>query len=161
MVTAVEDRLERELRRAHAIESKEPSMQTTLNPYVAFDGDCEAAVKFWGEVLRAETTIMRMGDSPMPYPPEAKNRVMHATVRSGSLLLMASDTMPGQPFSKGGQVALSLNLARKEEQQRVWDGLLAGGKVELPLGDQFWGRFGMLVDKFGLRWMLNHESKQP
>jgi PhnB protein len=137
-------------------------MPTSLNPYVNLLGNCEEAVNFWGKALNAEVKIMRMGDSPMPVPPEAKNLVMHATVKAGNLLLMASDTMPGQAApQRGDDVSLSLGFDTKEEQQRVWDALSAGGKVTLALGDQFWGRFGMLVDKFGFHWMLNHEPKKP
>jgi PhnB protein len=135
-------------------------MATTLNPYLTLDGNCEQAVKFWAEILGATLDIKRMGDSPMPCPPEAKNRVMHAALKTPDLLLMASDSMVGQPLAKGSQIALSLHFTSKEEQDRVWHGLAAGGSVIMPLEDQFWGRFGMLFDKFGIQWMLNCEPKQ-
>ena len=135
-------------------------MATTINPYVMFDGNCEEAVKFWAEVLGAELDIRRMGDSPMPVPPEAKNRVMHATVKAGALLLMASDSMVGQPEERGGPISLSLHFTKKEEQTRVWDRLAQGGAVIVPLDDQFWGRFGMLKDKFGIQWMLNLDASK-
>jgi PhnB protein len=133
-------------------------MATTINPYIAFDGNCEQAVKFWAEVLGAELDIRRMGDGPMPIPPEAKNRVMHATVKAGPLLLMASDGMPGQTVEKGGPISLSLNFASRDEQSRVWERLAQGGAVVMPLEEQFWGRFGMVKDKFGIQWMLNLDA---
>jgi PhnB protein len=133
-------------------------MPIQLNPYVTLDGNCEAAVKFWASVLNGEVTLMRMGDSPMPVPPEAKQRIMHAVIKRGDMVLMASDSMPGQPVTKGGQVSLSLNFDNPQEQQTIWDALIPGGTVEMPLGDQFFGRFGMLTDKFGLRWMLHYAS---
>jgi PhnB protein len=133
-------------------------MATTVNPYVNFDGNCESAVNFWAEALGGELRIMRMGDSPMSVPAEAKNRVMHATVTAGEVRIMASDGMPGQSLGAGGQVALSLNFTDREEQTRVWQRLAAGGKVSIELADQFWGRFGELTDKFGIRWMLNFEQ---
>lgn len=133
-------------------------MATTINPYVTFDGNCEQAVKFWAEVLGAELDIRRMSDGPMPIPPEAQNRVMHATVKSGALLLMASDGMPGQSTEKGGPISLSLNFSSRDEQTRVWERLAQGGAVVMQLEEQFWGRFGMLKDKFGIQWMLNLDA---
>ena len=132
-------------------------MATTVNPYVTLNGDCAEAVAFWAAALGATTHIFRMGESPMPVPPEAKDRVMHATLKTDSLTIMASDTMPGQPDSASGNVTVSLNFTDKDEQTRVWDQLSAGAIVAMPLGDQFWGRFGMLTDRFGVAWMLNHE----
>jgi PhnB protein len=132
-------------------------MATTVNPYVNFDGDCESAVKFWAEALGAQLHVMRMGESPMQVPAEAKNRVMHATVTLGELRIMASDGMPGQSLGTAGPVALSLNFTDRDEQTRVWQRLAAGGTVTIELADQFWGRFGELTDKFGIRWMLNFE----
>ena len=133
-------------------------MTTTINPYVNFDGNTEQAVKFWAEALNAKLEIMRFGDSPMPSTPETKNRVMHATVKTDALTLMASDTMPGQPAATGGNVSLSLNFTDKAEQTRVWDRLAVGGKVTMPLNDEFFGRFGMLTDKFGVSWMLHFNT---
>lgn len=60
-------------------------MPTSICPYITFDGNCEEAVKFWGEALGADVKTMRMGDSPMPVPPEAKQHVMHATIKTESL----------------------------------------------------------------------------
>jgi len=135
-------------------------MPTTLNPYVTLDGNCEAAARFWASILNGEVTLHRMGDSPMPVPPEAKNRIMHASIKAEGFLLMASDSMPGQTVSKGGPISLSLNFDSPSEQQRVWDALIVGGQIEMPLGDQFFGRFGMLVDKFGVRWMVHYQAPQ-
>ena len=134
-------------------------MATTLNPYVTLNGNCAEAVEFWAQALGATTHIMRMGDSPMPVPPEAKDRVMHATIKTDTVVLMASDAMMAQPVpGGGGALSISLNFTDKDEQTRVWARLSAGGTPVMPLGDQFWGRFGMLVDRFGIQWMLNYEA---
>ncbi|MFZ5892006.1 MAG: VOC family protein [Myxococcota bacterium] len=135
-------------------------MSISINPYLTLDGNCEEAMKFWGDILNIKPEIMRMGDSPMEVPPEAKNRVMHSTLKADGFVLMASDSMLGQPVGKGGPVSLSLNFTTTEEQTRVWNRLAEGGTVTMPLGDMFWGRFGMLVDKFGIKWMLNHQPPQ-
>ena len=132
-------------------------MATTINPYITLNGNCAEAVVFWADALGATTNIMRMGDSPMPVPPEQKDRVMHATLKTDSLTLMASDAMLGAAGDTGGMVSVSLNFTDKDEQTRIWDRLSPGATVTVPLGDQFWGRFGMLTDRFGVAWMLNHE----
>jgi PhnB protein len=130
-------------------------MTISLNPYLNFDGTTEKAMKFYADVLGGSLEIHRMGDSPMPVPEEHKNRIMHATVKSSAITLMASDTMPGQELTRGSQVHLSLNFTDKAEQDRVWSRLSTGGTVTMPLGDQFFGRFGMLTDEFGIQWMLH------
>ena len=132
-------------------------MATTINPYVTLNGNCAEAVEFWAAALGATTNVMRMGDSPMPVTPETKDRVMHATLKTDSLTFMASDAMLGQAGVSGGMVSISLNFTDTDEQTRVWDRLSVGATVTVPLGDQFWGRFGMLTDRFGVAWMLNHE----
>jgi PhnB protein len=136
-------------------------MATSLHPYLNFDGNTDAAMKFYAEALGAKLEIMRFGDSPMPVAPEHKNRVMHATLKAGDLVLMASDTQPGQPLKTGSQVHLSLNFTDKAEQKTVWDRLAAGGTVTMPLGEQFFGTFGMLTDKFGVPWMLHFAEAPP
>lgn len=133
-------------------------MATTLNPYVTLAGNCEEAVMFWADALGATHHIIRMSENPMPMPDEARNLVMHATIRTDDLTLMASDAMLGQPAPSGSAISISLNFTDKDQQTRVWDRLAAGGHVVMPLGDQFWGRFGMLRDRFGVQWMLNHEA---
>ena len=134
---------------------------TSLHPYLNFDGKTEEAMKFYAEALNAKLEIMRFGDSPMPTTPENKNRVMHATVKTEGLNLMASDTQPGQPATNGNTVHLSLNFTDKAEQDRVWGKLSAGGKVVMPLKDEFFGRFGMFVDRFGMSWMLHYDTSAP
>ncbi len=130
----------------------------TLHPYLNFDGKTEEAMKFYAEALNGKLEIMRFGDSPMPTTPENKNRVMHSTLKSDGINLMASDTMPGQPAIQGSTVHLSLNFTDKADQDRVWAKLANGGKVVMPLKDEFFGRFGILADKFGMSWMLHFDT---
>ncbi|MGE5784672.1 MAG: VOC family protein [Myxococcales bacterium] len=102
-------------------------MSTTISPYVNFDGNCVEAVQFWADAIGAQTQMMRMGESPMPVAESAKNRVMHAAVRKGGLLLLASDCIPGQPLVRGNSVSLCLNFTDQEEQDQVWNKLSVGG----------------------------------
>jgi PhnB protein len=130
----------------------------SLHPYLNFDGNTEEAMKFYAEALNGKLEIMRFGDSPMPTTPENKNKVMHATIKTEGLTLMASDGPPGWKPTEGNQVHLSLNFTDTAEQDRVWGRLSAGGKVVMPLKAEFFGRFGMLVDKFGMSWMLHFDT---
>lgn len=130
-------------------------MTITMNAYLNFDGQTEAAMKFYAEALGGTVEIMRFGDAPMPTPPELKDRVVHAHLTSPTISLMASDTPPGMAVSPGKAVHLNVMFTDVAEQQRVWDLLSAGGTIDQPLIDTFFGRFGIFTDKFGMHWMFN------
>ena len=136
-------------------------MSTTLNPYLNFDGNAEAAMKFYAEALGAKLEIMRFGDSPAPIPGADKNRVMHAALTTDTITIMASDTPSHIRYAAGNSVYLSLGFTSEADQQRVWDKLAAGATITAPLAQQFFGRFGTLTDKFGTNWMLIVQSQMP
>lgn len=131
-----------------------------VQPYLFYDGRCDDAIAFYGEVLGAEVTmLMRFRDSPEPPPPGAlpegfADKVMHANLTLGETQIMMSDgRCGGRPGFEG--FALSLTLAEVSDVERVFAALGAGGRVEMPLSPTFWSpRFGMLVDRFGVAWMV-------
>jgi PhnB protein len=92
-----------------------------------------------------------------------KNRAMHVSISMGkNQFLMASDCLPsqGQVLSQGNSNYISITPDSREEADRLFNGLSAGGKVEMPMEDMFWGDyFGSFVDKFGVCWMINFPSK--
>jgi PhnB protein len=132
-----------------------------INPYLFFEGRCEEAIEFYRTVLGAETVmLLRYGDNPAggscpdgSTPPADK--VMHASLRIGQDLLMASDgSCSGQP--RFGGFSMSLTAADDAEAKRRFDALAEGGQVQMPLGPTFFASsFGMLVDRFGLAWMVS------
>lgn len=134
----------------------------TLNVYLGFAGNCEEALHFYASCLGGEIEFLqRYGDSPLEVPDEHKQRIMHARLRAGQFFFMASDSMPGQPVQPGNTVQLSLDLDNAAEQTAIFNKLSDGGKVTMPLEDTFWGaHFGMLIDKYGIHWMLNR-NLQP
>lgn len=135
----------------------------SLNPYLHFDGTAEKAIKLYESVLGARTEgLMRFGEMPGNHPaPENKDRIMHSTLHIGPAVLMVSDTMSGAPAAKDGNVHVVLHYDDVAEMTRAFDALAAGGKVDMPLADTFWGaRFGMLTDAFGIEWMFNCEVKK-
>jgi PhnB protein len=133
-----------------------------LNPYLNFDGDCRAAMTFYQACLGGELALQPFGAGMPNLPPGAEERVMHARLSGGALLLMASDTMPGMPLQVGSNVWLNVNCESLEEIERLFATLGAGGTPVMPLQDTFWGaRFGMLRDRFGVQWMFNFEQGTP
>jgi PhnB protein len=132
-----------------------------FQPYLIFNGNCAEAMRFYERVLGGARIdrLMKMGDAPEPcpgMPPEASDLVMHARLSIGDRTLMASDTMPGQPYEgmKGFSVVLAYPTV--EEARRVFDALADGGSVTMPMDKTFWAEaFGMVVDRFGTPWMVN------
>jgi PhnB protein len=131
--------------------------------YLNFDGNCREAMTFYAKCFGGELELRPFSGMPGNHPPEAKDRIMHARVSKGSTpgstpVLMASDTMPGSPFHPAAGFSISVTCESAHEIDRLFAELSEGGKVGMPLADQFWGaRFGMLTDKFGIHWMLSFE----
>ncbi|MBZ4190403.1 VOC family protein [Niabella beijingensis] len=141
---------------------------TKLNPYLNFDGTAEAAFNFYRSVFGGEFLgggIMRMNTAPgtEQLPEEEKNRVMHVALPVGDSVLMASDIVPsmGHKLTVGNSNYISIFPESREEADRLFKELSEGGKVEMPLADQFWGDyFGSFEDKFGVYWMINYSARQ-
>lgn len=133
----------------------------TLNPYLAFNGNCREAMTFYKEALGGELNIQTFGESPMEVKPEQKDRVMHATLTSGKAIIMASDSMPDQKVDFGNSVSLSISASKVADGERIFKNLSGGGTVVMPWEKTFWGAmFGMCRDKFGIDWMVNVELKE-
>jgi PhnB protein len=130
-------------------------------PYLIFDGNCREAIEFHANSLGAELTITPYSDMPgdvSKHMDDAKNRIMHARLTKGQVLLMASDNMPGMPFQQGNNFNVSVDCESLDEIKTFFGAMSEGGTVTMPLQDQFWGaHFGMLKDKFGIHWMFNFD----
>lgn len=138
-----------------------------MNPYLNFDGSALEAFNFYRSVFGGEFTgVHKMGDAPGTenLPDSEKNRIMHIALPiDAHTTLMASDTMPsmGQKLIAGNNVHISLHPTSREEAERLFNGLSAGGEVEMPLQDTFWGSYyGNFKDKFGIHWMVNYDHSQ-
>jgi len=130
--------------------------------YLTFDGACREAMTFYAKCLGGELQLVPFSQMPGEHPPEAKDRLMHARLAKGATLLMASDTMPGTPWRQGDNFSISIQCESAHEIDTLFGSLSEGGKVTMPLADQFWGaRFGRLTDKFGIQWMLSFEHPKP
>lgn len=134
-----------------------------LNPYLNFPGKSAEAIALYQKALGAEVVhVQRFGDVPgMQVPPDAKERVMHAHLRIGGGTIMISDGPPGVPVPAESNTHVSLQFDDPNEMTGRFEALAAGGQITMPLQDTFWGaRFGMLTDRYGIRWMFNCDLKK-
>ena len=139
-----------------------------LEPYLFFDGRAEEAIGFYEHALGARVEgVFRYRDSPEPIPPEylpagAEDKLMHASFLIGDARVMVSDECASDPVSPSGY-ALSLALDSEAEARRAFDALSADGKVDMPMAPTFWSPcFGMVTDRFGVKWMVTVvEAEEP
>jgi PhnB protein len=131
-----------------------------VNPYITFKGNCREAIEFYKSALDAEVLFTQtMGESPMPDmgPPE---NIMHATIKVGdSIIMMSDDPRPDAEPAGGGNISLAIGLNDPQRARKIFDKLVAGGSVIMALEKTYWAEaFGMLTDKFGVRWMVNCDA---
>ncbi|HTN46009.1 MAG TPA: VOC family protein [Flavipsychrobacter sp.] len=138
-----------------------------LNPYLNFDGKAEEAFNFYKSIFGVELfgDVHKIGNAPGTenLPEEEKNRVMHIAMKIGNDMLMASDIVPsmGHQLNEGNNNYISIFPDSREEADKLFNGLSAGGVIEMPLEDQFWGDYyGSFTDKYGVRWMINYSAQQ-
>ncbi len=131
-----------------------------LTPYVFYNGDCQEAFRFYHEVLGGDLQVMRNADAPEGngMPGAEPHHVMHAALISSYGQLLGSD----DPTSDGGPkvgVAVTISAPDETEGKRIFDGLSAGGRVDMPFGPAFFSKgFGAFNDRFGVPWMVVTEG---
>lgn len=140
----------------------------TVNIYLTFNGNCEEAFNFYKSVFGGDFPyIGRFGDMP-PGEDQGSlsesdmNKIMHVSLPvSKETMLMGSDAGGEWTSSHvvGNNFSVSINADNREEADRLFGGLSAGGTVTMPMNDTFWGAyFGMFTDKFGINWMVNYDD---
>ena len=129
-----------------------------LNPYLTFNGNCEAAFKFYEQTLGGKITMMlthKNAPSAEHVPADWHDKIMHARLELGDRVLMGSDHPPAH-FTEMKGFSAQLEIADEDEVARIFQALSVNGKVTMPFGPTFWAhRFGMLTDQFGVPWMIN------
>jgi PhnB protein len=141
----------------------------TVNTYLTFDGDCEAAFNFYKSVFGGEFPyIGRFSDMPpqegmAPMSEAGGNKIMHVSLPiSKETMLLGSDTGGewSSNFKKGNNFSVSINTDSEAEADKLFNGLSAGGQVTMPMAKTFWNSyFGMFTDKFGVNWMVSFEQR--
>lgn len=142
-------------------------MQNT-DIYLIFNGDCEAAFKFYKTVFGGEfIATQRYGEMPGSdkMKPEDYSKIMHISLKlTPATTLMGSDIIAKDHmvFVQGNNYHICLNADSEKEADRLFDALSADGKIEMPMNKTFWGAyFGMCCDSFGTQWMISYAQPQP
>lgn len=129
-----------------------------ISPYLQFNGQCAEAFKFYEQCLEGKLEgMMTYGESPMAEqtPAEWRGKIMHAALRLDGQILMGADSPPGQYQSPQG-FSVTVTVEQTAQAERMFPALAQGGKITMPLQETFWAlRFGMLVDRYGIPWMIN------
>ena len=137
-----------------------------INPHINFNGNAEEAFNFYKSVFGGEfARIMRFKDIASPEHPLAENeanKIMHIALPIGKNVLMANDVPEsmGRVNENENRSKISIGAESREEADKLFKGLSAGGKVEMPMADSPWGSyFGMFRDKYGIEWTVDFDSK--
>jgi len=135
---------------------------TNLTPYLLFEGNCLEAMEFYKSRFGGELILIKVKDSPMKdqMPASAQEKVLNARLQSGGLEISASDWLrPARTPVRGNTVCLYLSGGTLENLRTVFDRLSEGADVTDPLKQMFFGTYGALNDKFGVRWMFQTSEK--
>src|SRR5215204_7553592 len=138
-----------------------------INPHINFNGNAEEAFNFYKSVFGGEfTKVMRFKDLSSPEFPIAEkdaNKIMHIELPIGKNFLMANDVpeIMGKTNENENRSKIFIHAESKEEADKLFNGLSAGGQIEMPIDDSPWGSyFGMFRDKYGIEWMVDFDAKK-
>jgi PhnB protein len=133
-----------------------------LTPYLLFEGTCRQAMQFYQSCLGGELTVLIVKDSPVSarLPAALQDRVINARLRSERLELSASDWLrPDRTPVRGNTACLYLSGGTLQGLKGLFESLAEGAEVTDPLSEQFFGTYGALNDRFGVRWMFATNQK--
>ena len=138
-----------------------------INPHINFNGNAEEAFNFYQSVFGGSfERVVRMKDlasADFPVAAEDADKILHIALHIGSNLLMGNDvpSFLGRVNEQENRSKISISADSKEEADRLFNGLSAGGTVEMPIADSPWGSyFGMFRDKYGIEWMVDFNEKK-
>ena len=136
-----------------------------INPHINFNGNAEEAFTFYKSVFGGEfAKVMRFKDLSSPEFPVSENeanKIMHIALPIGKNILMANDVpeFMGKVNENENRSKISISAESKEEADKLFNGLSAGGQIEMPISDSPWGSyFGMFRDKYGIEWMVDFDQ---
>jgi PhnB protein len=138
----------------------------SINPHINFNGNAEEAFNFYKSVFGGEfAKIMRFKDlasAGFPVAENEANKIMHIALPIGKSILMANDVpeIMGRTNENENRSKIVISAESKEEADKLFNGLSAGGQIEMPIADSPWGSyFGMFRDKYGIEWMVDFDAK--
>lgn len=133
-------------------------MSVTLNPYLNWRGSAREAMTFYQSVFGGQLDANTFKEFGMPVDPDEEELIMHSQLTTPELTLMGADVPKAMPLSDNpnGSVSLSGGPAEEAQLRGFWTGLSDGATILAPLEPAPWGdTFGMLVDRFGVGWLVN------
>ena len=138
-----------------------------INPHINFNGNVEEAFNFYRSVFGGEfAKIIRLKDLASPEFPVAEkdeNNILHIALPIGTGSVLMGNDVPeflGKVNERENRSKITITAASKEEADKLYNGLSAGGEVEMPIADSPWGTyFAMFRDKYGIEWMVEYEEK--
>jgi PhnB protein len=136
-------------------------MASRLNPYISYNGNARQAFEFYRSVFGGELAMNTFGEFGASESPDA-DKIMHASLEApNGFTLMGADTPTGMEFKPGTTMSVSLSGDDGDDLRGYYEKLSEGGTVTMPLEKQVWGdEFGMVVDQFGVSWMVNIAAPQ-
>jgi Uncharacterized protein conserved in bacteria len=136
---------------------------TILNPYLNFRGTAREAMEFYQSVFGGDLTTSTFGEFQVSDEPAEKDWVMHAQLSTpGRLTLMGADVPSRMQMSDGSSISVSISGDNEDELRGYWEKLSDGGQVEAAFERAPWGdTFGMCIDRYGVRWLVNAAGSPP
>lgn len=137
-----------------------------IHPYLSFCGNCREAINFYHQAFETDPPrLMTFGDSPaaedLPLTDADKNRVMHGEIVIAGSRIMVSDAAKDANITPGNNISFALTASDEEKLRNWFSALSQGGKVEMEPVETPWSRFyGIVTDKFGIRWQFSHVDEQ-
>jgi PhnB protein len=137
-------------------------MQSILNPYLSFRDTARTAMEFYQTVFGGKLTFSTFKEFHVSQDPREDNKIMHGMLQGANgITLMGADTPDSMEHSTGSNISISLSGDNHAELATFFEKLSSGGTITEPLTQAPWGdSFGMLVDKFGIHWMVNIAGKK-
>lgn len=136
---------------------------STLAPYLSFRDNAHEAMTFYQSVLGGKLDLVEFSSFPgMAHDPADATKIMHSWLATDDgMVLAGSDTPTGMEYQPPQNISISVSGEDEPRMQAIWDGLSDGGTVTMPFDTPPWGgRFGMLVDRFGMSWMVTVDTPQ-
>ncbi|MCP4177694.1 MAG: VOC family protein [bacterium] len=136
------------------------NQKTTANPYLIFYGNCEEAMTFYKDALKGKLELITYENSPIEIPEEYKGKILHAELKFGDAVIMATDSMMGPKIFNYNNVHVYISAKTSSEAEKFFNNLSVDGKITMSFKETFWNaKFGALSDKYGINWMIQCEQE--
>ena len=130
-----------------------------VQAYLAFNGNCQEALQFYGELFGAEIkNRVTYEDKKIDVPASYRHQLQHAELKGAGVHFMAYDASPDTPINHGNQIHMSVDIEQTQDAEQLFEQLSAEGRVHDDFKEREWGYFGRCTDKYGISWMVNSDK---